>query len=57
LERFSKRDKRRAAAMLFLVMAPFGPLYFLEKHPRRSLGGPDANDATDPVATTGDVTL
>jgi hypothetical protein len=21
--------------MIFLVMAPFGPLYFLEKHPRQ----------------------
>jgi hypothetical protein len=27
--------------MLFLVMAPFGPLYFLEKHPRCRL--PDVN--------------
>jgi hypothetical protein len=30
-----RADDRRAAAMIFLVMAPFGPLYFLEKHRRQ----------------------
>jgi len=27
--------------MIFLVMAPFGPLYFLEKHPRQRAGVTD----------------